>query len=498
LDKKLTELLRTPISSNLALSKLEDALINLSSRLKEAESSSIAVSSNEIFNSISTYFLDIADAEFNPDLIAVNDTPSSEHYNRNLLSIHNDLKRFYEDLKNLVSEQVKSYNYAQIISQDILSRANSLASTVLDLNILNNFNRGDTIVAGDDFNTNEFIDVDAGLGSERAEILPGGAGLSLARDSAIDVIDNNTAIDIVPLSPAGAGNTVNTGPTQDNLERFYEGNYYNFIGQARPEGGQFNFKTIIEEETFKRTQRGFLSSKKREVTITRKGKFVSTIVDLGASPEDKALARLKVFDKDPSTFWECEFLYRNPLAQSTVSSRVEGSANKDVGSTSVISIDINQANRLAKEADAPGRDLVVDLIITLAEVRSINFVSVNPILFGPDSYPEIVDISTTDKDDGNFTTVDGWESLKFAKFLTPEANELLTDSQQNAILAPNRAAFRGQGIFNFPTKEAKKIKVRIKVDTPVSSPYERVYALLTNNIKVTTVTAVTTTRKKVF
>lgn len=475
----MNNLLGTPVNSNLITEKLENALIELSSKLSNKDSSNISIAINEVYNTLNDYFTLVGSAEFIPEIISENDIPSPRIYNKNLITIHNDLVRFYGDLKKLVEAYVSSYNYSQLVSKDILEQANGLASIVVDLNILNNFDRGDTIVAGDDFNTLDFVDTSIALGSDSAELIPGGGGLTLSRDSSIDLVNTSTKIEIVPIAPVSDSSSVNTSPTPGNLERFYEGNFYNFLGLARPEGGQFNFKT--------------LTSLKEDEASNLKDNTETILVDIGATEEARNASRALLFDKNPDTFWECEYIYRlnnNKL--------FNFNSNEDDSEQEVLSIDVDNLNKIAKTLDRPNTDLIIDIIVTLPEARIINFVSINPVLFSSDAFPEIVDIATASSTDGTFATVDGWETIKFPKYLTAEANEFLTDSQSNAILAPSKAAYKGQGVFNFPPRESKKIKIRIKSDFPTANIYERTYALVNSNVKVTTTVTTTTTKRSIF
>jgi hypothetical protein len=141
-------------------------------------------------------------------------------------------------------------------------------------------------------------------------------------------------------------------------------------------------------------------------------------------------------------------------------------------------------------------DFSVDIIVTLPEQQSVNFVSINPVIFSKSAYVSIVDISTSKEEEGVFVTVPGWESLKFAKTITPEANEYLTDSQVAATLAPSRFNYTSQGIYPFPTTIAKKIKITLLMDKPSSQIYERTYILMRNTVEIeNTVTTTRTSRK---
>ena len=487
----MANIIQTPINSNLVTEKLHEAIQKLATTLSSKDSSSVAVSINETLMAFGQYFQYLELSEFEPELLTKNDTPRSEAYNANLLGIYTDLKRFYSDLKNLNEVQVASFNFAQILTEELISRAESLASTVLDLNILNNFTRGDVLVAGDDFKNFDYIDTSVGLASSPVDLMFGMNGVTLARTSTEEVTDQNTKIDVIPLSPISSvdgQNGVNSSPTRNNLERFYEGNYYNYLGLARPEGGgDFNFKFVL-------AQTGVALDPATQQTVTVEGQDPGAFVELGASPQNKEAIRRRMIDGNPVTFWECEYLYKidNQLVDLGIPT-----TSSDQQDSQVVTIDLNRAEELAKAYDDIGRDLIVDIILTFSETKRINIASFNPILFGTAAFPEILDVSTASADTGEFVTIDGWNSLRFARVITPEANEFLTDSQAGLLLAPNRGSYRGQGIFPFPTRETKKIKFRIKVDNPVAAPYERIYVLLKNDIETTT-TVKTTTKKGIF
>jgi hypothetical protein len=211
-------------------------------------------------------------------------------------------------------------------------------------------------------------------------------------------------------------------------------------------------------------------------------------VELGASEQQKKQARKNMLDSNPATFWECEYLYKT-------SNLLEGFevdvGNPDELQATEITIDLELAEKTAREFDDPGRDLIVDLILTFPDVRVVNTVTINPVIFGVNSFPEILDISAADQN-GNFTSIEGWNSMKLARVITPEANEFLSTTESSALLSPNRGQYQGQGVFVFPSIETNKIKIKVLVADPVPSIYERIYVLLKNDITVTTTTTVTT------
>lgn len=475
-------------SSNSTLVKLENAL----DRLKEYDETDGTIN-EKLGNALSlftSYFNTLSDPEFTPVHLKKGDVATSEDYNKNLKAIYNDLARFYEELNNFNEANNKAFNYSQVVINEIRKKAAQLSSIVLDLRILNGFTRGDVIVAGDDFINQDFINNSIGLGSDKAEILPGGAGLSLARQGTNSLSTApNVQVQVIPISPAGTSSSpessVNLAPTPGNLERFYEGNYYNFLGEARPEGGQFNLQSIVDTESLSGVTSGSFENTAEEVFV----------VEYGASEEVKAQARRKMIDGNPDTFWECEYLFKlsDPLQDDieelvVVTTDPDDPANpNEAPSTTAVDINVNELNELALQEDTT--DLVIDIIITLPFEQNVNFVSINPLLFSNKAYIEVIDISTTNDTQVDFETVQNWAELQFPKTITPEANEFLTDSQEGASLAPSKFAYAGQGVYPFPVTVANSVKIRLRMADPIAQIYERTYLLAKNTVDVkTTVT----------
>lgn len=506
--------------SQFSIIKLKNSLEQLANRAKATDdANTLLAEATALFKD---FFDNLKDPEFKPVLLSKGDTPRSEDYNDNLQLIYNDLARFYKELENLADANIKSFNYSQVVVNEIRKRASFLASTVLDLSILSNFTKGDVIVAGDDFLNLDNISTDAALGSPQAELISNGAGLSLARATTNNLsLNSATTITITPIKPTStAGNDVNTGPTPGNFERFYEGNYYNFIGEARPEGGSFNIQMIVRPSDISTqtenkpgpivnpdgtpsddvlngiNDNGIFGKKANSEDDPTEGLFI----EYGASQEAKESSRKKMLDGNPDTFWECEYLLRldQPLIPNIdeaivindeVEAPSEGYASPEGPSSASIQIDVNDLNNRALAKDKV--DLAIDIVITLPEDQNVNFVSINPVIFGKKAFISVEDIATINSTESEFTTVDNWDSIRFPKTITPEANEFLTDSQLKTTLAPSRYAYTGQGIYPFPTRVANRIKIRVNMVDPVSQIYERTYVLMKNDINITTTTTTT-------
>jgi hypothetical protein len=497
----MTSLHELNSNSESTLIKLQNSLDQLGDSTED--NASLNDSLAESVALFKDFFTNLSDAEFKPIKFNKGDTPRSKDYNSNLRGMYQDIKKFYTELDNYSIANNKAYNYSQVVISEVRKRASELSSKVLDLRIFNGFVRGDVIVAGDDFTSLDFIDTSAAVSSSSAEILPGGAGLSLARIGSTNLsAQQGVIVDVIPMSPTSSqGAGVNSAPTAGNLERFYEGNYYNFLGDARPEGGSFNLQSVIDPSTLSGAIETEGSTYNNELGAT-------VFLEYGASAEEKALARLDMVDGNPDTFWECEYVSKpeDPLMVDVIEYSIttveepgeedpalSGYRNTEQSETSTATVDINVAELNAIALDRDDVDLTIDLITTLPFEQNVNFVSIDPVVFSQKAFIDVVDIATINESEAAFTTVDNWDQVKFPRTLTPEANEFLTDSQAGAALAPTKFAYAGQGVFPFPLRVAKKIRVTLRMEFPSAQVYEKKYALLKNDVDVV---ATTTTKTK--
>ncbi|MHA2062781.1 MAG: hypothetical protein ACXABY_00130 [Candidatus Thorarchaeota archaeon] len=504
-------------NSTLSAEKLRSSLEQL--RHRSANRNALSEILGEALAVFKRFYQEMGDPEFTPHPLETGDTPRSETYNLNFSQISSDVSRFYSDVEALADAQLKSFNYAKIANEELVKRADALASMVLDLKILSDFTRGDVLIAGDDFRTLDSVDLNIATGSAKAEKMFGAGGMSLKRKDNRNLVDATTNVEVFPLAPTTSNDSseVNRQPTPGNLKRFYEGNYYNFMGQARPEGGQFNIKFLlkpVEGTEPVRTDDTKVTGKRTTTTTTviddssqYANENAGYFVELGASEEDRVIARTKMFDGDPSTFWEAEYVYHinSPLIDDIIDeTSVESDSNTDekghkdnLPRTVSVVVDFKEAERVAKSYDFDGRDLIADMVITFNDQVPINYLIIDPILFGSNAFIEVLDVSTASEEEGQFVSVDGWNNVRYAKTITPEANEFLNDVQVGQLLSPSRFEYTGKGVFPFPTRIARRLKVRLKMDNPVPTPYERYYVLMRNQLD-TNITVRTSTTRGLF
>ena len=158
----------------------------------------------------------------------------------------------------------------------------------------------------------------------------------------------------------------------------------------------------------------------------------------------------------------------------------------------LVTIDARAAEQLAKSFDYEGRDLKINIDMDFGAETAMNFVTVDPILFSTSAYVEVLDVATAN-DDEEYETVEGFQDQNFDKILTAEANKFVTDEVVKKTLAPSNFSYQGLGVFSFPVRIAKKIRVTLLMRDPIPNFYERLYVLTQ---QITRTTTQTTSSKK--
>lgn len=280
----------------------------------ESDLSKILYSSIEQFD---LFYKNYGKPKFKANRLLLNDTPISQLYNENLTSLDKDFNRIFISLKSSTSDTLNAFNFASVISKEITNQAASISSKVLDLNILNGYNKGEVIVAGDNFFDLSKVDQSYGIDLTQAEIIFGVGAIGLQKVDAISVTNVNTKVSISPLKPVGKGDKVNTSPTPGNLERFYEGKYYAPIGQQNPEGGVLKLKEVIDPASIPDSASTLTKNGNATGSINGGAASVLNAVEskgffavLGTTESQKNSIRKNMFDGSADTYWECEVVYK--------------------------------------------------------------------------------------------------------------------------------------------------------------------------------------------
>lgn len=100
--------------------------------------------------------------------------------------------------------------------------------------------------------------------------------------------------------------------------------------------------------------------------------------------------------------------------------------------------------------------LVMDLLMTLADTRVINFIRINPNNFGQQAPVTINDIATS---------VNGKDYISI-KDEIPIAGFLAEDEENTFTLAASTSKFAGQGLYTFTARKAKYVRITLTSSSP--------------------------------
>jgi len=419
--------------------------------------------------------------------------PKSAKINLSMQEIEQDISTAYAEMDTLGRSFVEVFNYSTALHNELDSSAQRVTSQVVDLKILSDQFDQNVLVAGDDFTDMSRVDTNATVQNPRADVAIGQGIVTLQKVSSEDVARNGVDITVRPVNP----NDLQPVPTVDNINRFYEGNFYDFTDSARPEGGMWHLEESLSKElaetgitnrTYTSAAPGrhpFLLQQYLDAEGPGGGSRLSpediVVYDRGASEEEKKSIRALMVDGNPSTFWECEYIktydaLQEAVEQSQTIASAAAAGNIEAGPEQLLpTVTINDLRSQTALMTGPDitDDLQIEILFTLSSPQTINWISVVPNNFEETTWLEVTDISIAGGDNDAFTTISGFNNDIFDNTLTDTANAELNEEEQASVLAPDRYQYRGVGVWSFDAVTAKVIKIRIKQKTAVPDPYQR-------------------------
>jgi hypothetical protein len=475
------------------------ALYNKMNReLTSSDKSDVGYNTQSILGSFRDLYLNMGKPHLELKPFESKQVPRSAQINKTMAEIEEDLSIAYDEVETLKTSMVESFNYAQSLSKDLENASEIVGSKIIDLRLLDGQLDQEVLVAGDDFRTMEKIDLQSGLQNESADVLLDQGVVTLKRLSSKNIVNSQTTIDVTPVGPS----TIKKNPTVNNVNRFYEGNFYNFAGSARPEGGRYHLEQTMSVNVEPTglsvsyvtvdgtsTPSNFVTNVQNTLSETEEGggglklrPEDVIIYDRGADEEEKNTIRSYMIDDNPATFWECEYVKTDAETQSLVeeskilgldqeSTIVDENGNIEEGIVSTVTIDDIRNEARASSATTED-DFIVDVTVRLDKPQMINWISLTPNNFEESAWIDIVDISYSNAQ-SSYQTIPGFFDAIQDNTLTEEANAELDEDEAGILLAPSRYAYKGIGVWSFQPVEATNIRIRIRQKTAVPSPYQR-------------------------
>jgi hypothetical protein len=360
-----------------------------------------------------------------------------------------DLIAAFSSAEQVNAGLLSSFNFTAALVSRLDNKIRKLVSRSQDLQHVTGVFTEDIITAGDSFVDNSKIDPDLNLEGDQADVLPG-TGSMLHR---------------VDIAPASDGAEVIVQSNQP----IYEGKFYALEGESEPEGGRFHFanvrrgseapapsrrmtiEEVMTEGVFPEGVNGSIVNSEPTESPTV-GSLEMAETDDGAPLEEKQAVRTQILDGNADSYWQAEHVVNLP------SMDLENLTYQD----------------LVDALNAPGIDkidLEVTVVLKLTIPRVVNFIVLDPLQAGDGAWMEVLDISTS-IDGDEWDQLEGLHDHNFENVLTDEANEELTEEEVAVTLAPNKYEYSGKGVWTFPAREARYVRVTLLQRAPVPAPYD--------------------------
>lgn len=487
---------KNPNTSRITKNKISALFDRIVRRSAEHARGSIFDVLSQLFIEFKKFFTKAKSPRFDFTPIKKGDVLVAETYNETLMDAIEDLSVCTDETNAIKPIVISSYNASRQMAKELENRSETALSKITDIRLFEGQLGQEIIVVGDDFLTTNRIDNFFSLNAPSADIKTTEGLVTLNRIESINLVDESTNVTCEPTMPGDINisdsSTSDTGAViESNVGRYYEGNFYNFIGSARPEGGNWHlvesFNDITEDNL---NYNNTVTGDQPPDTFDQDplGDYIPgtairaqdvTIVDKGATEAERNNIRRRMFDENTATFWEAEYVQE--LEQE--GSSILGMGSSGAGTEENEELTLDELAEVAIAQDT--KDFEVQVTIDFGREKEVSWLSLDPINFGQTAWLEITDIATQSSEEEGFATIPNLFNNRFANTLTNEANEELQADVAASILAPDRYSFKGKGVFNFPTVSAQYIRVKIRQKVPVPNLYQRLFVQLVRSIDTT-------------
>ena len=461
--------------TNMNIEKAQNLVAIIDLKRKASIEEGSIQSENDLFSALFSAFKDFFSKLGKPTIkkrLLKKESPvRSSDYNDTMTELNNDVHVAYSEVDSLSSMVVKDFNYSESQRQMLLGKVQKLSSDVTDYSLLSEGAKNLSIYARDSFVDSSKIDRSmVSPGTEAAELVTDQGIVTLKRTGNVD--RSTEVSDVV-----GVRDSIPAWNPQTEVGG-YEGLYFGIKNEARPEGGAWH------------------------ITFSPNGEH---LFEHGAGDDQKMPIRLKMFDNNPDTFWEVEYItdpivgYRDKYSgkQISVSEFNDLTAN-ELGSPAVATAGgaiITSANGSLIENFVPvtgtskvDQYLTCSFVVNLKQVRTINWISLNPNNFGFDLYMDILSIQTS-ADGSQFVELDGFDDHEYSNTITNKANSELNPAQIQDTLSPDKFGYSGKGVWVFAPRETKSIKFELRQTRSYLKQYEVVTVEIEQTVTTTTKTS---------
>lgn len=458
--------------SKLNIQKAENLMAIIEAKRKDSIEKKEMQSENslftELFNAFKEFFSKLGKPTIKKRIFKIESPARSSDYNDTMTEISNDVKVAYTETDALSSVIIKDFNYSEAERQMLRNKVKKLASDSVDYSFYSIGAKEKSLYGIDDFiDTSKIDTTKTSPGTEQCELVTNEGVVTLKRVGNIDrspLVDNVTGIK-------------ESIPDWDKSGEWggYEGLYFGMKNEARPEGGSWHVEVSVDGKR---------------------------LYDVGATEEEKMPRRLQMFDNNPDTFWEVEYItnpvvgYRDKYTGKQITvSEFNDLVNNDVNSPAAVTsaggtIVTNEHGSLLENyipvTQISGvQFLRCSFIVHLSRAENINWLSLNPNNFGQELYMEVLSIQTS-ADGKKFDEIEGFDDHEYELVLTDTANSELNPREVKDTLSPDSTKFAGQGVWCFAPRYANSIRFDLRQTRSYIKPYEVVMVRIEQTITTTT------------
>lgn len=432
---------------------------------KEIQSESSLFS--ELFKAFKEFFSKLGKPTLEKRFQKKESPGKSKDYNDTMKEINNDIDVAYSETDALSSVMVKNFNYGESERQMLMNKIKKLGSKSVDYSFYSAGAKNKSVFGVDSFVGNDRIDFSKiSSGIQPAELVVNQGVITLKRVGNTNRAPLIKKITGVQESLSGWNPQGQTGG--------YEGLYFGMKNEPRPEGGKWHIQYSTDGKS---------------------------LYEMGASEEELMPKRLQMFDDNPDTFWEVEYVtnkvvaYQNKYSGQQISvaefndliNNEVTSPNVEVMGDTVVTGEYGSLieDYIPLAGSTTAEYLTVNFTAHLNRAENINWISLNPHNFGHEQYMDVLSIQTS-PDGKAFEELEGFDDHEYDVTLTSQANEELTSTLIKDILSPDKFKFAGQGIWVFAPRKAKAIKFSIRQTRSFIQPYE--VLMVETEQQITTVT----------
>jgi hypothetical protein len=423
----------------------------------------------ELFKAFKDFFSNLGKPTIQKRYQKIGSPARSEDYNQTSLELFNDINLAYKEANSLSTVMVKNFNYSEAERQMLRNKVKQLNSDSIDYFLATPSSKTQTLFGTDTFNNNSKIDT-AKLtsGYSAAQLIAGQGIITLKRKGNIDRSSTVLTVTGLQESVTAWNPSTSTGA--------YEGLFWAKKTAMRPEGTGLHLEYASNG---------------------------NTLFELGAPEEEKVKTRMKMFDSNPDTFWEIEYVtdlivgYRDTTSGKQISvaefnalfNNTVSSPNVQLAGNTVVTGQYGSLieNYVPVTQTAIVSYLNVNFTVNLTRTELLNWISLNPNNFGEKDYIQILSIETSE-DGSTFTKLEGFDDNEYNITITGTANRELNSDLVNETLSPDKFKYAGQGIWLFAPRKVSSLRFTIRQPQSYIQPYDVLMVQTSQTVTTTTTT----------